>query len=305
MDDNANADAGVDPNAGVSDADADTDAGNDTGTNANSGADTGQGNGGPESGGQGDSPDWRASVADEKLRQHAERFADPSALLKAHMDLRAKLSQSVTPPGENASDEDIAEFRERMGVPETKDGYTLPEIEGFEQSDSDVAYQGAMAEVLHRHNISDAAFQELAAAHVQHVKSQMEAQAGKVKEQDDKYVADAEAALRKDWGDDFDANVRFSGEASKSFFDTDIGQMELKGGQLLGSHPDFIRGMAQIGRQLGEGVIHLDPNSDAAGSLTEQADEYAQKRREAMSRGDREAAQKYNKLEQEVLAKLG
>ena len=254
---------------------------------------------------EGDSGDWRASIGDEKLRKHAERFTSAEEMAKAHMDLRNRLSKAVNPPGEDASDEEVTAFREKMGIPETPEGYEPPEIEGYETTDGDAEFQAHMAPVFHKWNIPAEGFKEIAEAYGGYVmKTGTDAKEAQEKA-DNAFLAEAEQALRKEWGKDFDANVRFSADGSRVFFDEDIGQIELKGGQLLGSHPVFMKGMAQIGRMHGEGIIHVEPGSDAAASLREQADKYRAKREEAHAAGRAAEAQKYDKLERETLAKMG
>lgn len=257
-----------------------------------------------DKGGNKAEPTWRDTIEDESLREHASRFTSVEALAKAHRDLRAKMSTAVNEPGEDATDDEIAEYRAKRGVPETPDAYSVPEIENFEPSDADKAYQAEMAGVFHKHNIPDAVFKDLAAKHVGYLVDQQKAAVEAQNKADKEYLSNAEEALRKEWGGDYKANVQYADEAAKAFWDEDIGSLELKNGMLLGSHPAFMKGSAEIGRRIGEGIIHVPHGSEAASSLQEQADTYRQKRVEAQQKGDTKGAQKWDKMERDTLKKI-
>ena len=81
-----------------------------------------------------DTTDWRAGIADERLRRYADTYASPADLAKAALDLRQKLSNAVTVPGKGASEEEHATFRKRLGIPDTPDGYEVEIPEGIEMS---------------------------------------------------------------------------------------------------------------------------------------------------------------------------
>lgn len=251
-----------------------------------------------------DPPDWRAGIQDEKLRDVAGNFKSLDALVKNTMDLRGKLSTAINEPGEDATEDEIAAYRVKRGVPESPDKYTVPEIEGYERSEADTAYQERMANVFHKRNIPDDVFQELAGEHVAFLQEQAKAAKEAQDRADKEYLAEAEAENRKAWGKDFNANLQYADEAGKTFWEEDIGGLELKNGMLLGSHPVFMRGMAEIGRRLGEGVIHVPEGSEAANSLHEQADSFREKRMEAQRKGDHKAAVKWDAEERKVLDKI-
>ena len=87
-------------------------------------------------------------------------------------------------------------------------------------------------------------------------------------------LQNAEAALRGDWGAAYDANIELANRFVERAFgpESDFAGRKLADGTPLGSHPDFIRMAASIGRQLGEDRLVV---GDGAGtsSLQEQIDE--------------------------------
>ncbi len=70
---------------------------------------------------------------------------------------------------------------------------------------------------------------------------------------DTEYMQKPEADLRKEWGSSYDENVAFANDyLSKS---PDLVKLELRDGSLLGSHPQFVRQMAVVGRMANEGQL--------------------------------------------------
>ena len=72
-------------------------------------------------------PDWREKIAkgDEKMLKRLSRFASPAALAESYVQVSSKLSQSRPLLGKDATEEQIKEFREYLGIPEKPDGYDL------------------------------------------------------------------------------------------------------------------------------------------------------------------------------------
>jgi hypothetical protein len=256
-------------------------------------------NGGDAAGGEG-GDDWRAAIADEKLRDHAGRFASVQDLVKAHQDLRKQLSGAIVPPGKDATDEQVKAYREKMGIPETPDAYEFDLPEGAEQTEADKAFEGEMRKALHEAGVPASAAKAVGTAFMGYIQQQQEAQTA----QDTEYQQQAEAALRKTWGKDYDANVQYAGEADNRMFDGQLGQLELKSGQLLGSHPDFLKGMAPVGRMFGEGEIHIAPSAADAQTMRDQADQARQKRQDALAKGDQKSARHWDEEERKILAKM-
>ena len=64
--------------------------------------------------------------------------------------------------------------------------------------------------------------------------------------------ANAEAELRKEWGGNYDANIKKAGSVAKANMNPQILDMELKDGTRLGDHPEVIKGFANIANILSE-----------------------------------------------------
>jgi hypothetical protein len=64
--------------------------------------------------------------------------------------------------------------------------------------------------------------------------------------------ANAEAELRKEWGGNYDANIKKAGSVAKANMNAEILDMELKDGTRLGDHPEVIKGFANIANLISE-----------------------------------------------------
>ena len=69
-------------------------------------------------------PDWLAELPDE-MRGFANQFTSPADAVKTALDLRQKLSTSVPLPGPDADPARRLEVFDRLGRPESVDGYQI------------------------------------------------------------------------------------------------------------------------------------------------------------------------------------
>lgn len=214
--------------------------------------------------------DWRAAIDDPEVRRMAVKFTSPAELAKSYDHLQRRLGRSVTLPGEDATDDEIADFHGKMGVPDDPGDYQFTVGEGREATAEDAAFQGAMAEVLHQAGIGQhqvAALNEGWNAYRDQVEGSHEAAAQQAS-------VDAERALRREWGRDYDPNVNFARRAFAQFVGNDAPELILKDGTRLGDHPGIIKAFANIGRQMGEDdMVTGNQGGGAAASAQNRIDE--------------------------------
>lgn len=127
--------------------------------------------------------------------------------------------EALTMPGKDATPEQWAEFYGKIGRPETPDAYELPLPEG-----DDGAFAKEMAPILHKHGITAEQAKGLAGdwnAMVAAQQQQVEAaEAAAAKAQHVKNTAEA-AALKTEWGQQFDANMHHAKQAVQQFLPKD------------------------------------------------------------------------------------
>lgn len=209
-------------------------------------------------------PGWTdiiKGVSDDGLRGGLEKYDSLESFAKAHNTLRGELNNRIRLPGEGASDSDIAKFREKMGVPADPKGYEF-KAEGIEMSDADAAIIDRIKPIAHKHNVPAAAFNAMVGELLkdsQALQQQIETEIASAHGQ-------AEAALKKKWGGDYDKNVELAKRAAQAHnaagdeafdFVSFLNSAKLENGGLLGDHPVMINYLATIGRKTDESELGI------------------------------------------------
>ena len=230
-------------------------------------------------------PDWRAGIDDEKVREFANRHASPADLAKTAFEFRQKLSTAISIPGKGASPSETLEFHRKLGVPDAPDGYAFEMPEGRQMGDGDKAFHASMAGILHKAGVTA----EQAAALNAGWNEWSEAVAGDKARQLTQRRADAMAALRREWGGDYEANSAHAERAARAFggdrFAEFVETAEIDGTK-LGNHPDFIRVFATVGRRMGEGTVDLGPSETMGRTLEDRHGELTKAIHEAHAKGN-------------------
>lgn len=200
-------------------------------------------------------PDWRDAVADPDLRKQLDRYNTVEDLTRHNLALRRRLSRAVTPPGVDADDGELAEFRSRMGVPESPEDYEYDAPGDLPDYLADAAGEAGMAEIFEvAHGLGltqsqlsglmDWRFDQLAGAG-----ARLDGQLAQARE-------GAELSLRREWGRDYDRNLNLSRRALREFGGEGLmeflARARVDGGQLA-NHPEIVKWAAGAGRALGEG----------------------------------------------------
>ena len=247
--------------------------------------------------------DWRSSIQDEKLRDHAGRFTSVLDLVGKHYELRQQLSTAVQPLGKDPTDEQVATFRKASGVPETTDGYEFTVPEGHEVTDADKAFQASAAEVFHKFDIPVSAAKGLGEWWNEVTASALQAQI----DGDKAYADETTAALKGEWpGEEFDRNKQFADSAIAKIFGDKLDEVraiETKDGRFILDHPDFIRMFAQYGREMQEGRLGNIMTDSDLNDNDAQIAALQKKIEEATNSGDGELANKLYQEEQELYRK--
>jgi hypothetical protein len=246
--------------------------------------------------------DWRDAIEDEEQRKFADRFTTAADMAKAGIDFRKQLSSAVVVPGENATEEDVAAFHKALGVPVTPAGYRVKldeELLGGEEGSERLE---AFAAAMHKSHATPAAVKAAVEWYAETVKVTMKAEEGALK----KAVDEHKATLRKEWGDDADANAthatqaahQFGGEQFRAFFET-----VKVDGVPLGDHPAFLRPWAEVGRRMGEAIPLIGLTDDQVSSLQEEQSELLAKQAAALDSGNTVEADRLDRRLQEIARK--
>lgn len=210
--------------------------------------------------GSGEAADWRSMLPPE-MHNFANQFASPADAVKTALDLRQKLSTSVQVPGADTDPAKRLEVFNRLGRPETVDGYnvTPPENAPDWVSLEDESVQGAQRSFLEAMHGTGATQEMVDAAfgwYWNHL-SDSESARDRVLEEE---LANAEAGLRREWGREFEGNLEHAGRAVAAFGGHELGDTLEQFG--LSNHPAVIRAFARVGRTMGEDTMISGPMTD-------------------------------------------
>lgn len=151
--------------------------------------------------------DWRTKLAgeDDKISKRLERFKSPQDLMKSWLAAEQKISSGEyrKNPADAENDEEAAELRKQMGIPDAPDAYELPET--FQALELDPNDEGLakFREAVHAKGLNQEQFQTALQAYDELL---IDAQQKQV-EADQQYRMQNEDALRAEWGNEFRPRV--------------------------------------------------------------------------------------------------
>ena len=153
--------------------------------------------------------DWREQLADgdeSKLNQ-LKRLTDFKTFANNYFEAQQKIrSGEITPlkpPTAESSDEEVAAYRELMGVPEKADDYELTLDEGLVLSDDDNLVMSSVYEAAHSANIPPQAVSILANAMLKGREVEMQ----KMQGEQTRHREEATTVMREAWMGDYDTNI--------------------------------------------------------------------------------------------------
>ena len=305
--------------AAAADGEGDGDAGEEGGEDGGEGDGKGDGEAGDKGGGAGEGeggegggeedPGRKAgshfsdAYEDEGVKKIAARYNTEADMAKALKDANTELSQRLKIPGKDASEEDVAKFRKQLGVPDKIEDYAVKKPDFMsDEAFNEPVIQGvitSVVEAMHKTGASKATVDATLGAYWA-----MEAAAAEAtKKADTEAEGAAEAALRAEWGENYDANIAFANVAAESF--PDLASLELKDGTLVGSNPHFAKVLATIGRQNSEGGMHAGfLNTEAGADLKSTYDALTVNISKAHAIGDKVEVERLDAERRKISEKL-
>ncbi len=251
--------------------------------------------------------DWRASIEDEKLREHANRFQSPADAVQKHFELRQKLSTALIPPGKKAPKAEQEAFATRLakalGVPEKPEDYEFPEPpKGTELTEDQTASRENWAQFFHDIHLP----KTQASAILKKFTEETEAGEAALREADKKNADVTTAQLKSEWGNDFDSNTALASRAGRELFGDDYDSVlgaTLENGSLLMDTPFMLRMLARIGREMSEGSMDVLTAGEKE-TINDQIEDLRSRSAEAMNEGKTRLANELYQQEQALLNKI-
>lgn len=222
-------------------------------------------------------PDWRAELPEE-IRDHTslKDLDSVGALATKLISAQGMIGRDpVRVPSKTTSDDDRRAFFTAIGCPENADGYELPTENMPESVPLDDAQTKLFLAEAHDMGLTKQQAARLirydATRHATAITQFEETQATTHKE--------AEAALRKDWGDAYDEKLALAKQARDKLGTEALSKRMDESG--FGLDPDFLKLLATVGRFIAEdsiigggpGSFHLSPEEAKAEITALEADE--------------------------------
>ena len=217
----------------------------------------------------GNQPDWVLAMQPSGAKDLAARYTTPGDMAEAFLSLRNKMSTAINVPGEDATAEDVADFRKKMGVPERADGYEL--VGPGEDGAMDEGFKTKMSEALHKANATPEQAQIMNAAYNEFG---VEFQAAQVTA-DENFAKENDENLRQKWGDAYERNKT----AATAFANDDriwgefvdaAKEIELANGRFLLDHPIILEAFAKGGLRLSADRLRTGVTTEQNSNLQEE-----------------------------------
>ena len=191
---------------------------------------------------------WKEAIPEELRNDpNISKFTELEALAKSYVNATRMIGQDkVTVPNNNSTDDQWNEVYDKLGRPESADKYQL-DVKSDVVPFDDSAIK-SFTENAHKLGLNNKQAQGI----LEYYKNSMEGSAQQAKIDTETAQANAEQELRKEWGSNYESNIKKAGSVAKANMQEGILDMELKDGTRLGDHPSVIKGFANIANLLSE-----------------------------------------------------
>jgi len=246
--------------------------------------------------------DWRQRMSggDEKLLNKLARYESPEAISKALDAAQQKISSGEyrRKISDNPTDEELAEYRKDLGIPESPKDYELKTPEGFSFGEVDQPFLDAYLQKMHEGNATPDQVNAGISAYVE----MLEQQQTEYKEKDIRDQENFEDSLRSEWGNEFRMNKNivenFISQAPDSVKEA-LQFARSEDGTAIMNMPEFARWVNNIARQANPTATLIPKGISNAQGVEDKIKEY-----EAMMAKDINAWHKNTKAKEDYIELL-
>ena len=191
---------------------------------------------------------WKEAIPEELRNDpNISKFTELEALAKSYVNATRMIGQDkVAVPNNNSTEDQWNEVYDKLGRPESAEKYQLDVKSDIVPLDEGAIKQ--FAENAHQLGLNNKQAQGI----LEFYKNSMENSAQQSKIDTETAQANAEQELRKEWGSNYEANIKKAGSIAKANMNPEVLDMELKDGTRLGDHPAIIKGFANIANLMSE-----------------------------------------------------
>ena len=188
--------------------------------------------------------DWKSAIPEEvKGNKVFDNHKDLGSLLKSHAHQQAMIGAEKIPlPGSNATEEQWNEVYTRLGKPSDVDGYKL-DVTMPEGQQADEGLLNWFKQTSLKAGLNNSQAQAMLNEYQKVAQSQGQVDSGKMEQ----IKTEGIETLQREYGAAFDDKVKIGNAAITQFQATDLTQLQLADGRMLGDHPDFVRAFVGVG----------------------------------------------------------
>lgn len=154
-----------------------------------------------------DEADWRVDDAagDERVLRELKRYKSRANVARALVETKARVSAGIAPPKlpENATEEQVAEYRKAIGIPETPDGYGVKWRDDFKPTPEQNAMLEAWVAHAHAKNMQPGDVNEA----VEFVQQWHDRQTQEYTNQLRRQIVQVDNELASEYGPDYERNI--------------------------------------------------------------------------------------------------
>lgn len=196
----------------------------------------------PDGGGSQDQvPGWVSGLtADLRDNEFVKGHAKPSDFVKAALGWKSKADGSIVKPGEGATPEEVAAYNKALGIPAKAEDYQLPDNKLLGKD-----FAAAQRELFLKQGLS----QDQAKSVYEATIKQLQGGADAIKKANQTARAEAETALKKEFGDKYTQTLTDAQSALRRFAPEELISYLDKTG--LGNHVGLIKMLSAIQGQIG------------------------------------------------------
>ena len=190
---------------------------------------------------QGGSGNSFIEMIPEELREHPSLspIKDVGNLARSYVNAQKLIGADKIPLPKNPTDEELDSIYNKLGRPETASGYELP-VDGNVITE-EIATQ--YADIAHTLRLTPQQAQGV----LDYYKSSVAQTQEGLQQEAEKQAEKTALELQKEWGNEFESKVTLAKDVVEQFGNTELLQMKLEDGTLIGNHPAFIKAFAAMG----------------------------------------------------------
>lgn len=176
----------------------------------------------------------------EEIREHPSLspIRDVENLARSYVNAQRLIGADKIPMPVNPTDDDLDRIYGRLGRPESSEGYEIP-VDGNIVTE-DVATQ--FKDIAHALRLTPDQAQGI----MEYYRSSVENTGVANMQQSEEYREQTEATLKQEWGRAYEQKIDMAAKAAQEFASSEMFNIQLADGSMLGDNPDFIKAFAKI-----------------------------------------------------------